>query len=44
MDSRHIQYDPLEEAIEMGLLKNAKYDRVIDLNFITVTVGYPESV
>ena len=44
MDSRHIQYDPLDEAIKAGLLKNAKYDRAIDLNFITVTVGYPESV
>ena len=44
MDSRQIQYDPLDEAIKAGLLKNAKYDRVIDLNFITVTVGYPESV
>lgn len=44
MDSRQIQYDPLDEAIKAGLLKNAKYDRVIDLNFITVTVGYPEIV
>ena len=40
-DSRRIKDDLLEEAIEMGLLKNATYDRVIDLNLITVTVGYP---
>lgn len=42
MDSRDIKDDLLEEAIKRGLLKNATYDRVIDLNLITVTVGYPE--
>ena len=37
-----IDNDLLEEAIILGMSENATYDRVIDMNHITMLVRYPQ--
>ena len=42
-NSQSMDPDKLEEMIILGLAKDVNYDRVLDLNHITMTVAYPES-